>query len=319
MYNENTGDSPEIAEEKSELTLDEVIDAAEKEEEVVLEHDFLEEAKKEYEQKKEKSVKTKIRRKMTASTVFFTILRVLVVIIAIALISAIFCFGAYYMYKLAMGTWNTFIEFIMRRFDHDPSEYVTAVGAYLIPVVPIVFFLGCYFIGTCDGETAIHKKIGFVIGCILVIGCLPLLIYAIKCYFTTCGGFWGGVLRLLYIITFVFDFVVLLVVNAFLAIVLIAGIALAIWLFTILFGFQLWLGDIIDMARENNKLKFTHQLNSDVQIDYEKFYESAEYEIAKKKNEEEMLRLLRERSNMWNPLMLIETKNIRRGKNKKKK
>ena len=291
----------EIAEEPDEETNEEF------DEDVVLEKDFVEDAKSAYEEKTKKNHKNKMTRKLKGTNFWFTVLRVLIVIVAIALIAAIVGFGAYYTYKLAMGTYDTFMEFIMRRFDHDPAEHATAVGAYLMAPALILVALGLSF----------FQYGGFL----LVGGGIFTFYHSIRYYYATVDGFWSGVGRFFYGITFIFDFVVLVIVNLFLLTVAALAIGFMIFLSIELFKLQSELGFKVKMAQLDKTGEISAKLFRGADIDYEKFYESKEYKDAAGKNAEEIQRLISERNKRRMMLKFnlgrIETKNVVNDKKKK--
>ena len=291
----------EIAEEPDEETNEEF------DEDVVLEKDFVEDAKSAYEEKTKKNHKNKMTRKLKGTNFWFTVLRVLIVIVAIALIAAIVGFGAYYTYKLAMGTYDTFMEFIMRRFDHDPAEHATAVGAYLMAPAFILVALGI----------AVFPYGGII----LIGGGIFTFYHSIRYYYATVEGFWSGVGRFFYGITFIFDFVVLVIVNLFLLAVLVLALVIVFYVSAFLIVMQDDIGFKVKMAQLDKTGKISQKLLEDTYIDYEKFYESKEYKDAAGKNAEEIQRLISERNKRRMMLKFnlgrIETKNVVNDKKKK--
>lgn len=272
----------------------------ESDENIVLEKDFVEDAKSAYEEKTKKNHKNKMTRKLKGTNFWFTVLRVLIVVVAIALIVAIVGFGAYYIYKLAMGTYDTFMEFIMRRFDHDPAEHATAVGAYLMAPALILVALGI----------AVFPYGGII----LVGGGIFTFYHSIRYYYATVEGFWSGVGRFFYGITFIFDFVVLVLVNLFLLAVVVLALVIIFYVSAFLIVMQDDIGFKVKMAQLDKTGKISQRLLEDTYIDYEKFYESKEYKDAAGKNAEEIQRLISERNKrkmmLKFPSKIIETKNI---------
>ncbi|MBQ8448681.1 MAG: hypothetical protein IJX27_07105 [Clostridia bacterium] len=296
------------------------------EEEIFLERDFVEEAKVEFAEKTEKNHQLKIKRKLNGTMAFFIALRVIVIILAVALTAVIFGICAHYTYKLFTGTFNTFIDMIMERFDGNPYEKITAIGAYFLPVAFVGAIAGFTFVFMNDmydslTEAVIAKIVGGIVG----IGCSALFIYAIKSYFATAEGFWAGVGRFFYAFTFILDFPVLVIVNLFLLVVAIFALGIVGAAGYGLFALQYWLGGEIECARAERKINISREFYTKAEVDYDKFYESGEYKNAEERNKAERERIMRERRERMKllnfPLILTETKNkrVKRGKFKFRK